>query len=263
MIAPNGRGRVDGDTVTVTGRWAWGSGGQHCDWMLGGTQCDDGLFRLCWFPAADVTFHDTWFATGLRGTGSLDFSVNDAVVPLPRALVATEARPHVDVPLARLPNLTFLAASVASVPLGIARHALDELVALAAGKRPQFSSRTLAESAHTHLDVARAEASLRAARAFLHDEVGRAWATVSTGGRVDMAGRVGIRLAATNAAARAAEVATTAYTLAGGTSVYESSVLQRCIRDAHVPTQHIQVAPKLDLTLGRLLLGQDAETSML
>ena len=53
-----------------------------------------------------------------------------------------------------------------------------------------------------------------------------------------------------------------AYTLAGGSSVYSSNVLQRCLRDAHVPTQHLQVAPKLHETLGKLLIGQDADTSL-
>ncbi len=66
-----------------------------------------------------------------------------------------------------------------------------------------------------------------------------------------------------NAATAAAEVADRAYTLAGGSSVYQTNVLQRCLRDAHVPTQHLQVAPKLHETLGRLLLGQEADVRML
>ena len=83
------------------------------------------------------------------------------------------------------------------------------------------------------------------------------------GDRVGVADRVGIRLAATNAASTAAEVADRMFTLAGGSSVYTSNVLQRCMRDAHIPTQHLQVAPKLHETLGRILLGQDADTRML
>ena len=85
VFAPNGVGAVAGDTVTVSGRWQWGSGTQHCQWILGGTACDDDTFRLCWFEAADVTFHDTWYTSGLRGTGSLDFSVD---------AVDRAARPH-------------------------------------------------------------------------------------------------------------------------------------------------------------------------
>ena len=80
---------------------------------------------------------------------------------------------------------------------------------------------------------------------------------------VDVAARIGIRLAGANAALRGAEVADIAYTLAGGSSVYSSSVLQRCQRDAHVPTQHLQVAPKLHETAGRFLLGQEIDTSTL
>jgi alkylation response protein AidB-like acyl-CoA dehydrogenase len=263
VFAPNGAGAVEGDTVTVTGRWQWGSGTQHCAWILGGTRCDDGTFRLCFFEAADVRFHDTWHTSGLRGSGSLDFSVDGAVVPLARTIQPFAARPTVDVPLAWFPNFSLLAACVSAVSLGIARRALDELGAMAGGKRPQFSSKTLAESPFTQIELARAEAALRSARAFLHDEVGRAWDEVLSGQRVDVASRVGIRLAAVNAVARAAEVADVAFTLAGGSSVYRSSVLQRCQRDAHIPTQHLQVAPKLYETLGRALLDQDVDTTTL
>ena len=66
-----------------------------------------------------------------------------------------------------------------------------------------------------------------------------------------------------NAVQRAAEVADVAFTLAGGSSVYSSNVLQRCQRDAHIPTQHLQVAPKLYETLGRALLDQDIDATTL
>jgi alkylation response protein AidB-like acyl-CoA dehydrogenase len=262
-FAPTGRGTVSDGYVTVTGRWQWGSGTQHCQWILGGTMCDDDTFRLCWFPAADVTFHDTWHSVGLRGTGSLDYSVDGAVVPLHRTIRPLRTPAVLRRPLAAFPNFTLLAACVSAVSLGIGRRAIDELVALAEGKRPLFSSKTLAESAFTHIELARAEADLRAARAFLFDEVGRTWQVVQDGQRPEIADRLGVRMAAANAAARAAEVADRMYTLAGGSSVYATNVLQRCLRDAHVPTQHLQVAPKLQETFGRLLLGQETDTSIL
>ena len=85
VFAPNGKGEavtVDGvDGFSVSGRWAWGSGTQHCQWVLGGALCDDGTFRLCWFPQSAVTFHDTWYTTGMRGSGSLDYSVDEVFVP--------------------------------------------------------------------------------------------------------------------------------------------------------------------------------------
>lgn len=263
VFAPNGRGVVEGDGVRVSGRWQWGSGTQHCRWILGGTQCDDDTFRLCFFDAADVTFHDTWYTSGLRGTGSLDFSVDGAYVPLERTLQPGVTRPQVDSPLAAFPNFALLAAGIAAVALGIGRRALEELVALADDKRPQFSKRTLAQNPFTQIELAKSEAGLRAGRAFLLDELGRTWDAVCAGGRIDLPARTGIRLACVHATREAVHAVDAAYTLAGGTSVYSSHVLQRCLRDVHVATQHIMVAPKLDETLGKLLLGLDADTSTL
>jgi alkylation response protein AidB-like acyl-CoA dehydrogenase len=71
-----------------------------------------------------------------------------------------------------------------------------------------------------------------------------------------------MRLAAAHAASASATVVDAAWTLAGGTAVYETSVLGRCLRDAHVATQHIMVAPKLNETLGKFLLGVDFDAAM-
>jgi alkylation response protein AidB-like acyl-CoA dehydrogenase len=266
VFAPSGTGvatTVDGiDGFSVTGRWAWGSGTQHCQWILGGTRCDDGTFRLCWFPQVDVTFHDTWYTSGMRGSGSLDYSVDDVFVPATHTMQPGVTRPVLSTPLARFPNFTLLASGVSAVGLGVARRALDELIDLAQGKRPQYSSRTLAQSGFTQVEVARAEGALRAARAFLLDELASAWATAVAGDEVSLEARIAIRLAATHVATVAAEVADVAFTLAGGTAVYDTSVLGRCLRDAHVVTQHIQTAPKLNETIGKLLLGIDVDTSM-
>ena len=266
VFAPNGKGvasTVDGMTgFSVTGRWAWGSGTQHCRWVLGGALCDDGTFRLCWFPQSDIAFHDTWHTSGMRGSGSLDFSVTEAFVPRERTMQPGVTKPVVDSPLANFPNFTLLAAAVSAVGLGIARHSLDELVDLAQGKKPQYSSRTLAQSGFTQIELARAEGQLRSARAFLVDELATAWDVVTSGRPVSLEARTGIRLAATHAAGISAAVADTAFTLAGGTAVYDTSVLGRCLRDAHVVTQHIQTAPKLNETIGRLLLGLDVDTAM-
>jgi alkylation response protein AidB-like acyl-CoA dehydrogenase len=266
VFAPNGKGvatTVDGvDGFSVSGRWAWGSGTQHCRWVLGGALCDDGTFRLCWFPQSEVTFHDTWYTTGMRGSGSLDYSVSEVFVPAERTIQPGVTRPVVRTALSQFPNFTLLAAGVSAVGLGVARRALDELVDLAQGKRPQYSSKTLAQSSFTQVELARAEAKLRAARAFLLDELHAAWDTAIAGDEVSVEARTGIRLAATHVSTVGAEVADTAFTLAGGTAVYDTSVLGRCLRDAHVVTQHIQTAPKLNETIGKLLLGLDVDTSM-
>jgi alkylation response protein AidB-like acyl-CoA dehydrogenase len=263
VFAPNGRGVREGDGYRVTGRWQWGSGTQHCQWILGGAACDDGSFRLCYVTPDDVTFHDTWHTGGMRGTGSLDFSVDDVYVPVERTVQPGVDKPVVDVPLSRFPNFTLLASGVAAVGIGVAWRAIDEVAGLAGSKRPQFSSRTLAQSGFTQIEFARAAAELRAARALLHYELAGAWESACGGRNVSVERRVSIRLACSFAAETCARVADRAYTLAGGTAVYDTSVLGRCLRDAHVVTQHIMTAPKLYETLGKAMLGLDADTAML
>jgi len=225
--------------------------------------CDDGSQRVCFFPASDVEFHDTWHSVGLRGTGSLDFSVDAVYVADAFTVRAGAAAPHVDEPLARFPNFTLLALGIAATAIGVARRALDELVTIAGSKTPQFSSRTLANSGFAQTEFAKAEARWRAARAYLRDEVGAAWETAIAGDPVAVDARVAMRLAAAHAVASGVAVADSAFTLAGGTAVYETSVLGRCLRDAHVMTQHIMVAPKLNETLGKHLLGADFDASMI
>jgi alkylation response protein AidB-like acyl-CoA dehydrogenase len=212
---------------------------------------------------ANVEFHDTWHTMGMRGTGSLDFSFNEVFVPAEYTMQPGVSRPTVDLPLARFPNFTLLGAGVAAVGAGVAQRALDELVALAEVKKPQYSTRTLANVAYTQIEYAKAVAALRSARAYLLNELAEAWECAVSGRFVDDEQRVQIRLAATHLAMTSAEVADTAFTLAGGAAVYESSVLGRCIRDAHVVTQHVMTAPKLLETFGRFMLGVQTDTRMI
>jgi len=257
--APNGTAtRVDGGW-RVSGRWQWGSGSQHCAWLTGGSVTDDGGFHLMFLDAGDVTIHDTWWSSGLRGTGSNDFSVEAAFVPEGRSVQPLLGRRHVESPLAAFPNFSLLASGVAAVALGIGRHALDEIADLGQAKRPVFSPRTISQSGAAQADLARAEARLRAARAFLHQELADAWQVVLAGARVDVPARGRIRLACVEAASAAAHAADVAFTLGGGTAVYDSSPLQRCLRDAHVATQHVMVSPRMYETLGRMFFGQDVD----
>jgi alkylation response protein AidB-like acyl-CoA dehydrogenase len=263
VFAPNGRGVAADGGVRVTGRWQWGSGTQHCSSIVGGAMCDDGTQRVCFFGADDIEFHDTWYTSGMRGTGSLDIAVDDVYVRDDHTIQPGVGRAQVDEPLAHFPNFTLLALGIAATGLGIARRALDELAELAGGKRPQFSSRTLAESGFAQTEFARAEARWRAARTYLRDEVDTAWEAARGGEAVTVAARVAMRLAAAHAAIESVTAVDTAWTLAGGSSVYDTSVLGRCLRDVHVVTQHIMVAPKLNETLGKFLLGTDFNPAMI
>ena len=166
-------------------------------------------------------------------------------------------------PLYRLPLFGVLAIGIASVSLGIARRAVDELLLLAGAKTPTGSRRRLAERATVQADVARAEAGLRSARAFLFEAMADAWADAVAGNDISTDRRTALRLAATHATRTSADVVTAMYEAGGGTSIYADQPLQRCFRDAHVATQHAMVGPATFELTGRLLLGLETDTAQL
>lgn len=258
---------------SVRGSWPFASGISHSDWVVGGCNVvgADGETpapgphgpetRLFFFEPTQVRVLDTWRTSGLRGTGSHDFEVSDAFVPDGRSVVLG-GRPLVDGPLFKFPTLGLLALGVTSVSLGIARRSIQEFIALAGGKVPTGSARTLANRPLAQRAVADAEASLRAARAFLFEVLDEVWAAAQQGA-LSTEARAQLRLAATHSTWRAAHAVDQVYQAAGGTSIYDVSPLSRCFRDVHVATQHLMVAePTLEL-VGRVLLGVGAEKSLL
>lgn len=273
VFAPRGRAVAEGGGFRVDGRWQWGSGTQNADFVMGGCQVvRDGeperlpsgapRSRMMLAPRSEIEFFDTWEVAGLCGTGSTDFAMNDLFVPEERAVGLLSDSP-VHGPLYAFPNFGLLAMGIAAVSLGLARAAIDELVEFADAKTPTGSARSLASRPATQADVARAEAKLRAGRAFFFEAVESAWDAAKREGRIPVEQRRDLRLATTHTVSESTAAIDLMYNLAGGTSVYRRSPLQRIFRDVHVATQHMMVAPPtLELT-GRLLLGLDTDVSFL
>jgi indole-3-acetate monooxygenase len=262
---------VDGG-LRVTGQWSWGSGTSHCTWIGGGVRIVDAegapaalpdgtRAPFVYFDRDDIELLDTWHVMGLKGTASTDYRAADAFVPEGRWVEFLQAQPVIDSPLYRFSFLGALGLGVSAVLLGLGRRAVDELVSLGA-KQPAGSSRSLAERPTTQAEIARADAAVRSARAFVREVVEDCWAAASTGVMTDEHKRL-LRLAATNAAERGAEAVDLCYHAAGGTAVYETSPLQRVYRDTHVATQHGMVAPRTLEPLGRMVFGLPTDTRQL
>jgi alkylation response protein AidB-like acyl-CoA dehydrogenase len=271
VFAPLGRARRTADGLRVSGRWPFGSGCEHAQWRMGGVIVLDGdrpellpsgapHVQSVLFAAAETEIIDTWSVSGLRGTGSHDVAVHDVWVPANRCFSLFTGVPRGDAPIHRLPFFGVLAGGVAAVALGIARAAIDALTGLAGKKQPVGAKRTIAHRELVQLDVARAEAKVRAARAMLFDAVAVA-ATAAPGG--DLEARAGLRLAAWHATSEAAAAVDLMYNAAGATAIYAAHPLQRHFRDVHVATQHVMVSPQAATMVGRVLLGVDADVSQL
>ncbi len=274
VFAPRGRAESTDGGYLVSGRWSFVSGIQHSSWMMGGCIVHDAGeplllpsgapdVRLMAMPARALEVIDTWSVSGLRGTGSHDVAVSAEHVPAERTASLFTDRPAHDGPLYTFPLFGLLAMGIAAVALGIARGAIDDLVALAGGKTPAGSSKPLALRAAVQADVSRAQAGVAAARALLLGEAGAAWDAAGAGREMSIEYRTGLRLAATHAVGQAAHATDLMYNAGGGSSIYDSSPLQRRMRDVHVATQHMMVGPAtLELT-GRILLGLATDAGQL
>ena len=273
VFAPRGEAVAEGDGFRVRGRWAWGSGTENADWILAGCRVvRDGEVeafpngvprpRILLVPRADVELLDTWHVSGLCGTGSTDFQIDGAFVP-ERFVGGLQVSRPLERPLYAFPQFGLLGMGIAAVALGLADAAIEALVDLAGTKTPSMSSRTLANRPRTQSDVAEAEALRRSARAFYFEAIEAAWDEAQAGEGLSVERRRDVRLATTHATHAAAQAVDRMYHLAGGSSVYRTSPLQRIFRDAHVATQHMMVSTgTLELT-GRLLLGLETDTAQL
>lgn len=271
VFAPMGKARREGNGYRVSGRWPFGSASQHAHYVMGGTLAEHDAplpsgapdVRSVIFDAKDVQILDTWHTTGLRGTGSHDFAVEDVHVPAERTFSLLTSRPRAEGALYRQPFFGALAAGVAGVTLGIARASMDALIELARTKRAPGSAKTLAHRETVQLEVGRAEARLRSARAFLFEAIDEAADEVEREGAPSTRVRALVRLAAAHAARECVEVVDAMHELGGGTAIYARSPLERCFRDVHTASAHVMIGSTITGAAGRVLLGLDVDAVML
>ncbi len=273
VVAPNGRLTPDGDAFRLSGRWAFGSGVTHSDWFALGAVVFDGDvprlegdrpdMRFVMVPVSELVIEDTWYVSGLRGTGSNHVGAEDVLVPASRTFPLIGAEPHHAGPLYRFPLFSMLALGVASVALGVARGAIDEFDVLASAKTPTGTARKLGQRAHIQTERATAEAELRSARALLFEVVDEAWSSAEDHRDPTLEQRASLRLAATHAVRASARVVDRSYDAGGGTSIFSQSRLQRAFRDVHAITQHLAVGPPTLELVGRVILGVSADVSQL
>jgi alkylation response protein AidB-like acyl-CoA dehydrogenase len=260
----------------VTGNWSFASGGRHATWI--GAYCaivgpdgkpirtEDGgpLSRTMLFPAAAAPMTDIWNVIGLRGTGSDAYAVTDLFVPHKYSFARDDpSERRLPGRLYCFPTNALFSCAFACVAMGLARSLLDAFVALARGKTPRGYRNPLAESALVQSQVAQAEACLRSARTLLFSTVAEIWETTTPSGFLTLDQRMAIRLAGSHAIQQAREVGDTAYREAGATAVFASNPFERRFRDLHTVTQQLQGRMSHFETVGKHILGVEADTTFL
>jgi indole-3-acetate monooxygenase len=266
---PDSRARMVPGGYRVDGRWAFLSGCHHATWFGGvctivgpdgaARRRPDGMpeTRTMLFRPHEVEILDVWRVSGLRGTGSDTIVATDLFVPQERSAFIDPGRQQNGGPLYHFPLTNTYSMGFSSVALGLARGALDAFVALATEKTPRGTTSVLRDNAVVQAQVARAEAQLRAARAYLHATLATVWNEVSTTDTLTQAQRADVRLAASYAMEQATAVVDMAFHAAGSTAVFESNAFERRFRDVHAVTQQVHGRAAHFEAVGRYLLGLD------
>lgn len=252
-VAPSGQAVPASGGYRVSGRWPLASGCDYGDWL--GAVCivsEDGVPRLgptgapdlkvLFLRKEDCRIEDTWHSLGLRGTGSSHFHVDEAFVPEGRSFSLFSTPPQVQGQMYRIGVMGLFSMALTSVLLGTARAAIDAFVELAKDKTPTLSQTGLATRPTIHAQVARAEALLASARAFLYECAAELENCVATAAVVEDAVEVRCRLACVNAGENSLRVVDMMFALSGSSGVYAGSRLERCLRDAHTASQHLAVS---------------------
>jgi len=255
----------------ITGEWGFASGCRQANWMgvHGNVVEADGSLRLndagrptvrtLLFPAAHAVHVENWNTIGLRGTASEGYRLDDLFVP--EAFSTTRE----DTALRRLPGRLYAfpmqelyAVGVAAVAAGIARAMLEAFCRLAVQKAPRGMQR-LAADAVVQAGVARMEARLGAARAYLVDILSDIWAGADERGVIGVRDCARVRLACTHAIQEAIAVAHFAYRTAGVDAILSGMPLERRFRDIHTLSQQIQAREAHFTAVGRILLDEETE----
>lgn len=256
--------RMDGGFM-VNGRWAFGSGIHHADWVTTAVivakdgqpvRSASGAPQLCsvCVPVKDVIIEDNWFSSGLKGTGSSHYRMENVFVPDDYVL-GRDRKTRGGV-LFRLPTYGYVSACHAGFALGVAKRAMTEITAMAAGKKRKLSGVKLGDRGAFHKELGVMASKLTGARLFALDILSRMWTAANQGDRLSLVEWGECRAAMTYVTEVAAEAATFAYRYGSGASLYLSHPLQRCLRDIYTASQHGVVSDENYESLGLAMIGK-------
>jgi len=280
----------------VSGRWPFASGCQHADWIAGFcvtiAQANNPLsegappaplvaaatsaiasavtfpaspsarqphIQAVFLPVREWQVEDTWYAAGLKGTGSHHVVLNNKTVSAANFADLAGGVPFVPGPLyVALPQ--FLALLHAASALGMAEGIVGNLIDLAAtGRRQVQAPMPMRDSEVFQFELGRMAADLRAARAFFQAQSASHWQHAVNGTLKGEALLAESTQAAIWTTATSMRVADACFALAGASAVYESSPLQRRLRDLHVAGQHARLQQRHYVSAGGQLLAQRSQ----
>lgn len=243
---------VDGGYM-LSGAWSFASGLKHGTHIHSlGIIEETGEPRIFVTPVADANLIDNWDVMGLRGTGSIDYTMSDTFVPEEWTHFAVTEHPERGGAIYHVGIIGFAEQCHSGWAMGVGRRLLDELAHYTQDKVGRAGAHSASDSFLERFGTA--EGEFRAARALVYEQWSAAAEALARGEHLSDRQHTLIRLALTHVTRSLNDIANAVY-LAAGTTALRRGTLQRLTRDVHAGTQHITVSPPVVQNCGRKLAG--------
>jgi alkylation response protein AidB-like acyl-CoA dehydrogenase len=265
------------DGYRVTGRWAFASTCHYAQYLTGMTVVVDSgeprtgpdgspVLMVVWFPPEEAEIIDTWHTMGMRGTGSHDISVHGIFVPNRHTWIMSPLGVDRSGPF-RSPLYTAFPwtsiSGLGAVALGIGQAAIDELIRLAGEKTPSYTDRSLRNREVAQGNVARAQATIGAARAYLHLTVDRVHRTAQAGVKPTLHEGVQVQLATCNALEAGSRVVNLVHDTVGTSGIRQEHRFEQLSRDGRTISQHAFASLSRYESCGKVLFGLQSDWGFL
>ncbi len=248
-LAPAGTAERASDGYRLSGRWQFSSGCDHADWVFlhspiplaqDGEGPTPAYFLL---PREDWEIDDTWFVSGLAGTGSKNIVVEDALVPphrvQPIAPLNAGQGPGARInpaPIFRLPRISTVPFSLVAPALGVLDAMIDAFVERT-GARATRGVRH-ATLTTVQLRLAEAAAERDCARLLLSRAAGETMAAMRSEGFLSLEQRARNRRDMAYIATLLSRAADRIYSVTGASGLFDGNALNRMFHDIRAVAAH-------------------------
>ena len=253
--APTGKVEVLDEGFRLSGRWSFSSGCDHCDWVfLGGVVRREGKpseMRTFLLPRSDYAIDDTWFVSGLSGTGSKDILVEGAFVPEHRTHSLVDAynldspgQANNPGPSYRLPFGCVFAFGISAPAIGAAEGAFDAYRSYMREKRLTGGVLKLSEDPFAQRRLSQAAGEIGASRSELESTLATLCALAEAREPIPLELRTRARFNSANIVQRCVRAVDTLFEASGGRAIFLDSPMQRFFRDVHAMRAHAANNPE-------------------
>lgn len=250
--------KVDGGYI-VNGAWPYSSGSRQAVWYQGGCMIDDSDgpvvpgINMAYLPMSELEIVDTWYVTGMQGTGSDTAVAKDVFIP--DHMMVTMDKPfgtiepgkkHVGAASDFLPVVPTVRATGIAQLIGAA-EAMLEIVERDAPKKPivtaMFPKRVDSQVFVYH--VGKIASLLDNAKTLLFDATAKLDAAAAEGRKFTLIEAAAHKAQCSSIVEIVHEAVEKAMFLAGSSAFSLSNPLNRYWRDVHVGLRHVQNVPML------------------